>query len=98
MTDATVMALPVTARAGAKDRTGAERQRRFRAKKRAVKTTQSTGAALAPVTTAVGRSASQRNGAVIDFAAYVAAIALAGAAAWFSVRGMVCCSRALPYP
>ncbi len=30
-----------------------------------------------------------RNGTAIDVAAYVTAIALAGAAAWFSIRGMV---------
>src|SRR5258706_886803 len=31
----------------------------------------------------------QRHGVAVDLAAYTAAVALAGAAAWFSIRGMV---------
>jgi hypothetical protein len=90
-----VTALPVAARATTKDRTAAERQRRFRAKRRAAKATapkqsprSSTGAVLAPVTPPV-TALSERNGGAIDVLAYAAAIALAGAAAWFSIWGMV---------
>jgi hypothetical protein len=42
---------------------------------------------LAPDTGA--RTSGRRHGAVIDVVAYTAAVALAGAAAWFSIRGMV---------
>jgi hypothetical protein len=74
--DATAQAEPAqpnvtVLRPAAKDRTGAERQRRFRRKRKVVVTRND-------VTTAG-----------IDGAAYTAAIVLAGAAAWFSIRGMV---------
>src|SRR5258708_33658328 len=81
----------------AKDATGAQRQARYRKKRKPVVTPRTsappavahptalpplTGRDIAPVT-------APRNGSTIDFAAYTAAIALAGAAAWFSIRGMV---------
>src|SRR5262252_7989880 len=67
-----------TLRPVAKDRTAAERQRRSRAKRKH-RDTRVTASVTVPVT---------RHGAGIDVAAYTAAIALAVAAAWFSVRGM----------
>jgi len=67
-----------TLRPVAKDRTAAERQRRSRAKRKH-RDTRVTASVTVPVT---------RHGAGIDVAAYTAAIALAVAAAWLSVRGM----------
>jgi hypothetical protein len=94
--DATVTTLPVTresvtARGTAKDRTGAERQRRFRAKRRAAAKAHKqvegvTPSTVTPVTPHRGASIAE---GFADVAAYAAALALAGAAAWFSVRGMV---------
>jgi hypothetical protein len=39
-----------------------------------------------------------RHGAAVDLAAYTAAVALAGAAAWFSIRGMVVLFPGSPVP
>jgi hypothetical protein len=72
------------------DRTNAERQPRFkqRRKRRLLG-----NASPAPVTALPSRPTPQpEEGSpryAVDVAAYVAAIALAGAAAWFSIRGMV---------
>jgi hypothetical protein len=58
----------------------------------------------APVTTPEWRTMApverpaQRHGAAVDIAAYTAAIALAGAAAWFSIRGMVVLFPGSPVP
>jgi hypothetical protein len=81
----------------AKDSTGAQRQARFRSKKKRMVTV----VASAPPTPITGppppplagrditKPVPERNGgAGIDVAAYTAAIALAGAAAYFSIRGM----------
>jgi hypothetical protein len=85
-------------RPNAKDPTGAQRQARFRKKRKSVVTVPS--ASPAPVVRAtappalsgwvegVAPVAAQRNGTAIDFAAYTIAVALAGAAAYFSIRGM----------
>src|SRR5437899_683929 len=51
---------------------------------------------LAP--SADARASAQRHGAAVDLAAYSAAIALAGAAAWFSIRGMVVLFPGSPKP
>jgi hypothetical protein len=95
MTDAIVTELrPSTSPASgggsnrvAKDRTAAERQRRRRQRKRVTRpvtpVTTVTAPPVTPVTVAVMAPAG------VDIAAYTAAIALAGAAAWFSIRGMV---------
>jgi hypothetical protein len=45
--------------------------------------------AAPPTTVAPSAAALHRNSTSIDVAAYMAAVALAGAAAWFSIRGMV---------
>ncbi len=72
----------------AHDPTNAERQRRHRAKKRKAVTppaaTPEPTVTPAPVTPVTAAPASGS-----DVLAYIAAVALAGAAAWFSVRGMV---------
>jgi hypothetical protein len=62
------------------DRTNAERQRRYRKRRRA---NPHVTARPAPVTVTVPATAG------IDLAAYVAALALAGVAAFFSISGMV---------
>ena len=67
----------------AKDATNADRQRRFRKKRKA-----RLPAPVPPTVTAVTRNGATPS-ASIDIAAYTAAIALAGAAAWFSIRGMI---------
>jgi hypothetical protein len=68
---------------GAKpDRTNAERQRRFRRRRKA-KTPVAAPPAATPAVTTVPATAG------IDVAAYAAAITLAGAAAFFSIKGMV---------
>jgi hypothetical protein len=88
----------------AKDPTGAQRQARFRRKHKSVVTVRGiSGAPPAAVTVPAaiahptpppqeGRDipvVASRNGGGIDFAAYAAAASLAGAAAFFSVKGMV---------
>jgi hypothetical protein len=89
----------------AKDATGAQRQARYRKKRKAIVTVPSAPPAVAhptPIThPQAGRDILRspdlassnrdvpRNGAAVDVAAYTAAIALAGAAAFFSVKGMV---------
>ena len=65
----------------------AERQRRFRAKKR--KSVTRNAAITPPVTLPSTVTVPVTRHGVIDLAAYTAAVALAGAAAWFSIRGMV---------
>src|SRR5712671_7262660 len=103
MTDATVTELhPSPVKGGetrrAKDPTSAQRQARFRKKRKAVVTV----ASSAPPATIARSAASplkgkaiqavtapRNGGTAIDVAAYGAAIALAGAAAFFSVKGMV---------
>jgi hypothetical protein len=90
MTDANVTPL----RPAAKDRTAAERQRRFRRKRKAGRSAAVTGGATPPVTPPVPL---QRN-AAIDVAAYTAAIVLAGAAAFFSIKGMVVLFPGAPMP
>jgi hypothetical protein len=83
----------------AKDPTGAQRQARFRKRRKGIVTENAIcqlPEAPAPVTRPTappplagrGEAVTPRNGAGIDFAAYAAAIALAGAAAYFSIRGM----------
>jgi hypothetical protein len=70
-----------------KDRTTAERSKRYRKRRRRV-----TAAVTAPVTvptvTVSARQSGQKSQAV-DIAAYTVAVGLAGAAAWFSIKGMV---------
>jgi hypothetical protein len=95
MTDTNVTELrpPPSPRAGegpnrmVKDRTAAERQRRRRQRKRVTPTVTPALAVTMPHVTPV--TVAQPTGQTVDVAAYVAAIALAGAAAWFSIRGMV---------
>jgi hypothetical protein len=82
----------------AKDPTGAQRQARFRKKRKPVVTVPgATPASVARPTTlpplagrveGIAPVTAQREAAAIDFAAYTAAVALAGAAAHFSIRGM----------
>jgi hypothetical protein len=102
MSDATVTELRPSPAQGegtrrAKDPTSAQRQARFRKKRKAVVTVASSAS---PATIARSAASPQkgkvipavtvpRNGAGVDIAACVAAIALASAAAWFSIRGMV---------
>ncbi len=64
-----------------KDPTGAERQRRFKQRRKAGNAV--TKPPVTPVT-----PVAHPNRHAVDMMAYVAAIALAGAAAWFSIRGM----------
>jgi hypothetical protein len=80
---------------GPKDRTGAERQRRYRDKQKAAVTPAVTSAVTAPIVTIpeashpVTMTVGARDvTAGIDMAAYLAAFSLAGVAAMFSVRGM----------
>ena len=69
---------------GAKpDRANAERQRRFRKRRKAKSPVTAPPAVTPPVTVMVPATAG------IDVAAYTAAIVLAGAAAFFSIKGMV---------
>jgi len=78
-TDTNVRALrPVT-----KDRTAAERQRRYRKRR---KTSVTAVTAVTPRATRVMAPVTPSAG--MDVAAYTAAIVLAGAAAWFSIRVM----------
>lgn len=71
-----------------KDRTAAERQRRRRQRKRTMAVIPTvTAPPVTPVTVPV--TVAHPAGRTVDVAAYCAAIALAGAAAWFSIRGMV---------
>jgi hypothetical protein len=95
---------PLRPKPKAKDATGAQRQAKFRKRRKAVVTVApSRGSAaelLAPPAQITlptpppnaGRDippvTAPRNGASIDVAAYTAAIGLAGAAAYFSIRGM----------
>jgi hypothetical protein len=83
----------------AKDPTGAQRQARFRKRRKGIVTENAIcqlPEAPAPVTRLTdppplagrGEAVTPHNGAGIDFAAYAAATALAGAAAYFSIRGM----------
>src|SRR5260221_2608652 len=64
------------------DRTDAERQRRFRRRRKA-KSSVMAPPAVTPAVTTMPATAG------IDVAAYTAAIVLAGAAAFFSIKGMV---------
>jgi hypothetical protein len=100
-----VYELPSPVKAGEggkrKDPTAALRARRHRARKAAANA--GTGVTVAAVKASdarVGRgktvnqikadvTVSRSPGHAVDVAAYAAAIALAGAAAWFSIRGMV---------
>ena len=69
---------------GAKpDGTNAERQRRFRKRRKAKSPVTAPPAVTPPVIVTVPATAG------IDVAAYTAAIVLAGAAAFFSIKGMV---------
>jgi hypothetical protein len=73
-----------------KDPTNAARQRRHRAKRRAASLApvgEAAPAAVAPIAVTAHVTAPRNGGA--DVTAYVAAAALATAAAWFSVNGMV---------
>jgi hypothetical protein len=72
-----------------KDKTGAARQRRFRKKRKTRPPAPVTTAEHAAVTPVTHNAVTVSATAGIDVAAYTAAIALAGAAAWFSIRGMV---------
>jgi hypothetical protein len=77
------------------DPTNAARQARFRNKKKQVVTPRANASPVPiahPIPTPPpqeGRDIPVRNGAAIDVAAYGAAVVLAGAAAFFSVKGMV---------
>jgi hypothetical protein len=96
MTDTNVTELrPKGAKA---DPTNAARQARYRKKRKPVVTMPAISATPAPIAhptppPQAGRDippvTAPRNGSTIDFAAYTAAVALAGAAAFFSVKGMV---------
>lgn len=73
-----------------KDRTAAERQRRRRQRKRTMAVIPLPTVTAPPVTpVTVPVTVAHPAGHTVDVAAYCAAIALAGAAAWFSIRGMV---------
>src|SRR5215831_17442233 len=85
---------PLGAKPGPKDPTGAARQRRFKQKRkqrRSVLPVTVTGDVLPTVTHPRGTVTRTvtRPSAGVDVAAYMAAVALASAAAWFSIRGMV---------
>jgi hypothetical protein len=90
----------------AKDATGAQRQAKYRKKRKPVVTVASAPPAVAhPILTPspqkgrdIAPVTAPRNGSTIDVAAYTAAIALAGAAAFFSVKGMVTLFRVHPSP
>jgi hypothetical protein len=63
------------------------RQRRFRKKRKSVTRNAAVTPKIAKQSEAI-TPIPHRGGHIADLAAYVAAIALAGAAAWFSIRGM----------
>jgi hypothetical protein len=72
-----------------KDRTATERKRRSRANKRKRRVTPVTVAtATLPTVTGHNATAAEQKSQAVDIAAYTVAVGLAGAAAWFSVRGM----------
>jgi hypothetical protein len=71
-----------------KDRTAAERQRRYRSKQKTV-TGGITPPITSPVPVTVPTVTPSRVTAGVDVAAYAAAIALASCAAFFSIKGMV---------
>ena len=84
----------------AKDATGATRQARFRKKRKGIVTVQRGSAVVPPGAPPIAIPtpppqagkvdipvAPRNGGATIDVAAYTAAIGLAGAAAYFSIRG-----------
>jgi hypothetical protein len=99
MTDATVMELrpspekgEETPRRKAKDVTAAERSKRYRGRKRRVTPAVTLPPSITPKNAKQSKAVTLIAGDhlhAIDVTAYVAAIALAGAAAWFSIRGMV---------
>ncbi len=72
-----------------KDRTATERKRRSRANKRKRRVTVAPVMPSTVTTRDVTVVSSRQRGHAADVVAYVAAVALAGAAAWFSIRGMV---------
>ena len=72
-----------------RDATAAERRRRFRKKRKARLRAPVTPGAQPPVTAVTRNGVTPLAGASIDVAAYAAAIVLAGAAAFFSIKGMV---------
>ncbi len=74
---------PINPLGGKPDRTNAERQRRFRRRRKAKSPVTAPPAVTPTVTVTVPATAG------IDVAAYTAAIVLAGAAAFFSIKGMV---------
>lgn len=82
---------PQKGRVTAKDRTAAERQQRYRDRKREPVTAVTPPPVTAAVTPAAVLVAHPTRDvtATVDVAAYAAAIALAGVAAVFSIRGMV---------
>ena len=92
MTDATITPLHPSPATGegpsrpVKDRTAAERQRRSRQRKRTMRSVTPPPAVTAPIVTPVTASVMGASG--IDIAAYSAAVALAAAAAFFSIKGM----------
>ena len=70
-----------------KDRTTAERSKRYRKRRR-----RATVAVTEPVTVPIVTISARRDGQksqAVDIAAYTVAVGLAGAAAWFSIKGMV---------
>lgn len=71
-----------------KDSTGAARQRRYKERKKQLQEQPVEPVATVTVTPASSVTPPTGN-AAIDMTAYVAAVALAVAAAWFSIRGMV---------
>jgi hypothetical protein len=74
---------PINPLGGKPDRTNAERQRRFRSRRKAKSPVTAPPAVTPAVTVTMPATAG------IDLAAFAAAIALAGTAAFFSIRGMV---------
>jgi hypothetical protein len=96
MTDATITELrpsPAKGEGSRKpDRTNAERQRRFKQRRKAGNAV--TRPAVTPAPTVTVTPVTWL--AAIDVAAYTAAIALAGAAAFFSIRGMTVIFPAMP--
>jgi hypothetical protein len=88
MTDTNVTELHPSPRKGEGPSPGALRQRRYRARRKRV--TRNVTPVVTPPAPAklVTPAVTPVTLAGIDLAAYAAAVALAGAAAWFSVRGM----------
>src|SRR6266566_4456422 len=91
----------------AKDATGAMRQQRFRKKRKTIVTVVPDAPPASMATPSppplagrdIAKPEPQRNGgAGIDVAAYTAAIALAAAAAFFSIKGMVVIFPGSPVP